>query len=127
MDMPAKIANPISNGKSNPYYVAVLFAIASLAALHAFWRSQEILLAILLMLAFFMVLPSRSRKPEAALFIAIALIGAVAELIGISAGAWSYSLPFGAGMPLWLPALWGMAGLFVKRTADELSAWPGKG
>lgn len=127
--MNAKIAKiPSPAGKASPHYAfTVLFTVASLAAACAFWRSQEILLAILLALAFLMVLSSRSRKLEAALFIAIALIGAVAEIICISAGAWSYSLPFGAGVPLWLPALWGMAGLFVKRTADELSARLGKG
>ena len=41
--------------------------------------------------------------------------GSVAEVIAIHAGAWSYAVPQFAEIPVWLPVLWGLAGMFVVK------------
>ena len=41
--------------------------------------------------------------------------GPIAEVIAIYAGAWQYTLPQYAEIPVWLPILWGLAGMFIVR------------
>jgi hypothetical protein len=48
-------------------------------------------------------------------YIAIFVSGPLAESIGIHFGAWTYSHPVFIGIPLWLPFVWGNAGLYVLR------------
>ncbi len=50
---------------------------------------------------------------HARFFCLIAIAGATAEIIAIAGGAWTYSYPFILGIPIWLPFLWGSAGLAI--------------
>jgi hypothetical protein len=45
--------------------------------------------------------------------------GPLGEAISVWSGAWAYSRPSFL-IPLWLPLLWGIAGLFLKRFCDSL-------
>ncbi len=49
------------------------------------------------------------------LFIAIMISGPIAESIAIYFGLWNYSSPFFLGTPIWLPFVWGNAGLYIIR------------
>jgi len=49
------------------------------------------------------------------LFIVAGILGAIAEIIAVQFGAWNYANPSSIGVPYWLPLLWGMAAIFLKR------------
>ena len=49
------------------------------------------------------------------LFIAIMISGPIAESVAIYFGLWNYSSPFFLGIPIWLPFVWGNAGLYIIR------------
>jgi len=54
------------------------------------------------------------------IFIFCGIAGAIAEIIGIYFGAWSYSKPFFYGIPIWLPFLWGIAALFLIKLSESI-------
>lgn len=85
------------------YFVAVL-AVCKL------WQQVCPLSLILLVLVLLKhkVFPA---KRELLFFTLTGLLGSTGEVIGISGGAWSYTKPQLFNIPLWLPLLWGLAGM----------------
>ena len=51
-------------------------------------------------------------------FFVPAVIGPVGDMIAISGGAWTYAAPVWGGIPLWLPAIWGLAGIVGRRVVE---------
>jgi hypothetical protein len=47
------------------------------------------------------------------------VLGPVGEMMAVHFGAWAYAKPVFL-VPVWLPLLWGIAALFVKRLCDTL-------
>ncbi|MEM5844080.1 MAG: hypothetical protein QXX07_01610 [Candidatus Aenigmatarchaeota archaeon] len=67
-----------------------------------------------------MILIEKNKK-DIYFFIFSGVFGASAEAFAIFFGAWKYSLPEILGLiPLWLPILWGIAGIFLKRVWLEI-------
>lgn len=63
------------------------------------------------------------------LFLVGGILGVTFESYGISKGAWSYSVPFVFGLPIWLFPLWGLATLVIaeiKTLLIELGDYFGK-
>lgn len=56
-------------------------------------------------------------------FVVVGLAGAAAEAVAINHGAWTYANPQFLGVPVWLPLLWGIAGVTVVRIERKLSRW----
>ncbi len=54
-----------------------------------------------------------------AIFLFGAIFGALAEIISINYGVWSYSLTNFFNIPSWLFIVWGNASLFIYQTAIE--------
>ena len=46
-------------------------------------------------------------------------LGPIGEVFAIYLGAWQYSKPFYL-IPIWLPFLWGISALFVKKLSETL-------
>lgn len=68
-------------------------------------------------------------KSDIATYILAAVFGPLAEMISINSGAWQYSNSNAFGIPIWLPLMWGMAGMLANRVskAVQKSEWmPGK-
>ena len=59
-------------------------------------------------------------KEDLLLYIICSVAGTLAEAVAIASGAWKYSLPNFIGVPYWLPFLWGIAALFIKRASLEV-------
>lgn len=74
------------------------------------WQ-QAVFLAAVLVILFILKHRVIPVEKELLLFIFGALSGPVCELIVISNGAWSYTQPDLFGIPIWLPFLWGLAGV----------------
>ena len=51
-------------------------------------------------------------------FVGFAL-GPVGEFVAVYFGAWKYSKPLYL-IPIWLPFLWGIAALFMKKLSETL-------
>ncbi|UCG51572.1 MAG: DUF2878 family protein [Candidatus Latescibacterota bacterium] len=47
------------------------------------------------------------------------VFGTLADIVAVYFGAWSYSKPLYLA-PVWLPPLWGIAALLLKRTSETL-------
>lgn len=49
-----------------------------------------------------------------------AIIGPFGEIIAIYFGVWQYSNPTFLGIPIWLPVLWFLAIMFIKRITETI-------
>lgn len=54
------------------------------------------------------------------LFASVAVAGAALEAVCVWAGAWQYATPQLLGLPVWLPLIWGQAGLSIAHWYKEL-------
>jgi len=91
-----------------------IIAIFSLLSVFLLWKYNWILFIILIALAS-ILLYSRKSKKEVLMFILFAIGGAVAEIIAMLSGAWVYTNPNLFSIPIWLPVLWGIAGICIGR------------
>jgi len=69
----------------------------------------------------------RKSKEDIIIYIICAVLGAVAESIGVKAGAWTYYDTTLFGIPYWLPFVWGFAGVFVRRISIRVNNFMAKG
>ena len=51
-------------------------------------------------------------------YVLAAVSGPLVEIVCIYFGIWSYTLPQFLGIPIWLPLVWGLFGLFLKKFQD---------
>jgi len=103
----------------SPYLIfpSCLFIVA------AWWEHPLAVLAALLALSIVAIAVAPSRRVAGAMWLTAAVAGPTAEGIAIAAGAWTYAGPSQlAGVPAWLPPLWGLAGLFFLSAAGKLTA-----
>lgn len=54
-------------------------------------------------------------------FVLAAILGPLGEIVCILFGAWRYALHW-IDIPIWLPIAWGIAGLYLKKTTEVLTA-----
>ena len=92
-----------------------LLALSCLGAVSVFWKTPELLLLMLTAIAISIISIGGEKRRDAALFILVAAWGAISETVAIHFGAWSYPQPALFGIPYWLPLVWGIAGIFIKR------------
>lgn len=98
----------------------ITVALLSLFAVSFFWERPALLTAILaaLGLTMWLIKPERA---ELLLYVICGILGASYEIIAIAFGAWSFAMPNTQGIPYWLPLLWGLAALFMKRIYDKIA------
>ena len=85
------------------------------------WRNPIILTIVLLLIGILMLFLEKDRN-SILLYIGAGIGGAITEIISIYFGAWTYTEPTFAGIPIWLPFLWGAAGIFVLRFKKFIDA-----
>lgn len=96
-----------------------LVAVLSLLAVVSLYAHEVLLLFTLLALGSSLLLVKRSLV-ELFLFVICGLAGALAEMIAIFHGTWYYNTQHLYGIPFWLPVLWGLAAIFIKRVYEDL-------
>lgn len=99
-------------------YSAVL-AIITLLSVSFGWKNPLLLTMILIVISAVMLIIYRN-KEDLYLYVLSGIAGALAEAIAIAFGAWSYAFPNLIGIPYWLPFLWGIAALFIKRIINAI-------
>jgi hypothetical protein len=92
---------------------AVAIGLASLL-----WRSPLVLTLSYLLMSILVFVRWHTRSDL--FFYAVAFVlGPTAEAVAVSSGAWKYSKPLFL-IPLWLPLLWGVTAVFLKRLSETL-------
>jgi uncharacterized membrane protein YoaT (DUF817 family) len=87
-------------------------AFATFSSVALWWRHPLALTALLALVSVLFMLAARDRHSWK-IFLLSSVFGPITEIICIAAGAWSYALPFAFGIPLYLPLVWGSAGLLI--------------
>ena len=92
--------------------IAVGFVLATIAAVALFWKNALIVSVVLLSLAYLKHIAAPLRN-EFVWYVVVGLVGAGTEDLMVSLGGnpWTYSGPLISNVPLWLPLLWGVAGI----------------
>lgn len=101
------------------FIYSFIMGIISLYSVAYFWVYPLWLTLGLIIISIILLLITR-KKEDILLYITCGMAGAAAEYIAISSGAWSYSGFTNGLIPYWLPFLWGIAAIFIKKTALEL-------
>lgn len=99
--------------------INAIFALLTLVIPALFWRNEILTFSLLMVVGVVTLTYERSKK-SVLFYSLIAIIGPLAELIGILSGAWSYSVTSFFPFPIWLPLVWGQAGIFIKTIYEEL-------
>ncbi len=99
---------------SHRHIYTLIMAVLSLLAVCLLWPYNWMLFLVLMVLAVVMLWLEKQKK-EVKLFVFCGLTGAVAEIIAIVAGAWTYANADLYNIPVWLPVLWGIAAVYMSR------------
>lgn len=95
---------------------------AALAVDCFLWRQPILATVLLLILSGLAIWIYGNIKVGFFIWLTGVVLGPVAEIIAVWFGAWSYALPLPyVEIPLWLPATWGLAGLFFARITGKLN------
>ncbi len=100
---------------------SLLVLILAAFAIIGLWQVPWVLVLTLCVLAWLkhILFPI---KWELLWFLAIGAMGAYAEALIIQeGGAWSYSNPQLFGIPIWLPAIWGLAAIALMTMYDAVT------
>ncbi len=94
-----------------------LLALATLLLTAALWRYPVALVAMLLVTAtaIFIIRPNAT---SVVVYSTAFFFGPAAEAVSITTGAWAYHSDNFLGVPVWLPFVWGNAGLFLLNTSE---------
>ena len=95
------------------------FGIAALISVCIFWQSPYLLTLVLLSLSC-MVLIGKRNSQDLITFLTCGALGAIAEVLVVNFGAWSYSVPQFLGIPYWLPLVWGISALFIRNISTKI-------
>lgn len=89
---------------------SLFFIILAIIVVVLFWRNTPLLIASLILLAIFKhrIIPL---KIEFLWFVISAFVGTGTESLVMLSGPWSYTNITILNFPLWLPFLWGLAGI----------------
>ncbi len=95
-------------------FTSSVLALSTMIATSLLYRNTAILIPILAVIGGIMLFPEY-RKNDLFFYATVFVLGPLAESLVISFGGWFYATPQLLGFPLWLPFVWGNAGLFIKR------------
>jgi uncharacterized membrane protein YoaT (DUF817 family) len=99
------------------FVVNAALALATLFLTAVLWRYPVALIALLLVAAA-AIFRIRPNATSAVVYLTAFVFGPAAEAVSITTGAWAYDSPNFLGIPVWLPFVWGNAGLFILNMAE---------
>lgn len=100
--------------ESKKFFVSSALALSTMVATALFYHNTFILIPLLAIIGAMMLFPE-FKKIDFFFYVLVFTLGPLAESLVISFGGWSYTMPQLLGFPLWLPFVWGNAGIFIKR------------
>lgn len=99
----------------------MVFSLITVLATIATWEKPVILILLLTSLAYIKQSYSPIKRPVLT-FIVFGVAGTTMEALIMLSGPWSYTTPHILNFPLWLPFLWGMAGVLSVTLYQSLSS-----
>jgi hypothetical protein len=97
----------------------------SIALTASLWSKSVVLTLCLALLSIFMLYKWHTKSDFAFYFVPFVLVPA-GEIVAVYFGAWQYSKPLYL-IPTWLPLLWGIAALFMKKMVETFIKDPQAG
>ena len=94
----------------------ILFC-AGILAISLFY-TNNFLLTVLLIISWLIGIGGWHKKHDIYFLLTGAIIGPIGEIICIYFGVWRYTNPTFLGIPIWLPLVWGLATILIKRIAE---------
>ena len=82
------------------------------------WRQPLILVLILFIVSAYILL-YKQHKLKYIIFFTGFILGPLSEIFVMHFGAWNYTEPHFLNIPIWLPFLWGNAGLFFYFLTEQ--------
>jgi len=92
----------------------IIVFVVGLAIICLFYENN-ILTFVLLLLGFIGVITLHPKKHDLLFFFFAFVIGPIGEIVAIHFGVWTYANPSFLGIPIWLPLVWGLAFICIKR------------
>ena len=99
------------------FVVNAALALATLFLTSVLWRYPAALIALLLFTAA-AIFRIRPNATSVVVYVTAFVFGPLAEVVSISTGAWAYDSNHLLGVPVWLPFVWGNAGLFILNMSE---------
>lgn len=94
------------------FIFSAILAFVTLLVASFFWDNPMVATIMLAVLSVLMLLVDWN-KQNIIIYLFVFISGPIAEAIAIYFGAWNYSYPFIAGIPVWLPFVWGNTSLYI--------------
>ncbi len=88
--------------------------LAAIILIGLFWDNNFVLTLFVTVQAAFL-LKFCHEVEDLISFFFVLIVGSISEIAGVSFGAWTYNNPSFLGIPIWLPLIWGMAALCLRR------------
>lgn len=92
-------------------------ALATLFLTAVLWHYPVALVALLVVTAIAIV-KIRPNATSVVVYATAFVFGPLAEAVSIKTGAWAYDSNHILGVPVWLPFVWGNAGLFILNMSE---------
>ena len=102
------------NSELKKFLTTCLLAILTLLIPSFFGSNSFMSVALLSVVGILMLCVDWNLK-HLIYYVAVFISGPLAESLAIHFGAWTYTQPIFIGVPIWLPFVWGNAGLYVLR------------
>lgn len=99
------------------FVVNAALALATLFLTSLLWRHPAGLIALLLVTAA-AIYTIRPNATSVVVYLTAFVLGPAAEAASITTGAWAYDSSDFLGIPVWLPFVWGNAGLFILNMSE---------
>ena len=99
------------------FVLNALLALATLFLTAVLWRYPAALIALLVVTAA-AIYKIRPNATSLVVYATAFVFGPAAEAVSITTGAWAYHSNDFLGVPVWLPFVWGNAGLFILNMAE---------
>jgi uncharacterized membrane protein YoaT (DUF817 family) len=99
------------------FVLNALLALATLFLTAVLWRYPAALIALLVVTAA-AIYKIRPNATSLVVYATAFVFGPAAEAVSITTGAWAYHSNDFFGVPVWLPFVWGNAGLFILNMAE---------
>ncbi len=84
----------------------------------SFFYADNIIVTALLLLTLAVGMKFWYKKHDVYFFVVGTVLGPIGEVVAIYFGAWQYTNPTFLGIPMWLPIVWGLAAVLIKRISE---------
>jgi len=108
------------NSKTKEVVTTAMFFLSTLSAIYFLWDHEMVLTFVAMAIGAGKLYIERGGF---LIYVTMAILGPIAEVVIVHAGAWQYGSPDWAGIPMWLPFLWGSAALSIQRLCRHVDGF----